>query len=164
VSATVCFSHGKESGPWGTKIQRLAEVARRRGWPVESLDYQGMEVAAREALLADWCATQASPPVLVGSSMGGHVVLTQAANAQALFLLAPAVYIPGYEQATPSPPQVPTTIVHGWHDEIVPVDSVLRFAREARCTLHLLPADHRLLEHLDQLDSLFGLFLGALPR
>ena len=38
----VCFSHGQESGPWGTKIQTLAETARAADWAVESLDYQGM--------------------------------------------------------------------------------------------------------------------------
>ena len=42
IGRTVCFSHGKESGPWGTKIEALAEVARTSGWGVESLDYQGM--------------------------------------------------------------------------------------------------------------------------
>ena len=42
---TVCFSHGQESGPWGTKITLLAEVARELGWTVESLDYRGMDDA-----------------------------------------------------------------------------------------------------------------------
>jgi len=35
----VYFSHGKESGPWGTKIKRLAEIARNKGCAVESVDY-----------------------------------------------------------------------------------------------------------------------------
>jgi len=35
----IYFSHGKESGPWGTKIRRLAAVARRVGWQVTSPDY-----------------------------------------------------------------------------------------------------------------------------
>ena len=26
----VCFSHGQESGPWGTKIRRLADYTARR--------------------------------------------------------------------------------------------------------------------------------------
>ena len=29
MSATVCFCHGRESGPWGTKIRRLALVAEQ---------------------------------------------------------------------------------------------------------------------------------------
>ena len=161
MTATVCFSHGKESGPWGTKITRLARRARELGWPVESLDYRGMDVGAREARLARWCAVQATAPVLVGSSMGAHVALTQAAHAHALFLLAPAVHMPGYEHATPPPPAVPTVVVHGWHDEIVPVDNALRFARQAQCTLHVLPGDHRLTEQLDEIVELFAQFLES---
>ena len=35
----VIFSHGKESGPWGSKIKRLADVAKAHGLGVESIDY-----------------------------------------------------------------------------------------------------------------------------
>jgi pimeloyl-ACP methyl ester carboxylesterase len=162
MPSTVCFSHGKESGPWGTKIQRLAEEARQLGWPVESLDYRGLEVGDRETLLANWCEAQSRPPVLVGSSLGAHVALTQADRARALFLIAPAVYMAGYEWATPAPPAVPVTVVHGWQDEIVPVDNALRFAREANCSLHVLPGDHRLIARLDTLAGLFRQFLMTL--
>ena len=162
VSTTICFSHGKESGPWGKKITRLAQRARELGWPVESLDYRGMDVGAREARLSQWCALQALPPVLVGSSMGAHVALTQGACARALFLLAPAVYMPGHEYATPPPPPVPTVIVHGWHDEIVPVDNAMRFARQAGCTLHVLPDDHRLTGRLVEIVELFAMFLESI--
>ena len=55
---TVCFSHGQESGPWGTKIQALGEVARAVGHAVESLDYQGMDdPQARARKLIAWCRT-----------------------------------------------------------------------------------------------------------
>jgi hypothetical protein len=30
----VCFAHGKESGPWGSKITALAQVAKRMGFEV----------------------------------------------------------------------------------------------------------------------------------
>lgn len=33
------FSHSKETGPWGTKIRRLADVAQAAGWQVLSVDY-----------------------------------------------------------------------------------------------------------------------------
>ena len=39
---TVCFNHGKESGPWGSKITALAEVAKGNGFAVKSLDYQDL--------------------------------------------------------------------------------------------------------------------------
>ena len=38
----VVFSHGKESGPWGSKIAAMSEIARGEGFHVESVDYQGI--------------------------------------------------------------------------------------------------------------------------
>jgi pimeloyl-ACP methyl ester carboxylesterase len=74
MSRFVVFSHGKESGPWGTKIVALAEVARALGWQAESIDYQGMDdAAARVAGRRPRRLCLGSRPVLVGSSMGGHV-------------------------------------------------------------------------------------------
>ena len=35
----VYFSHGKESGPWGSKIQKLASIASEHGCTVDSIDY-----------------------------------------------------------------------------------------------------------------------------
>ncbi|MDQ7048472.1 MAG: hypothetical protein Q9M92_02600 [Enterobacterales bacterium] len=37
----VIFSHGKESGPWGSKIKQLAEIAISFSFQVQSIDYQG---------------------------------------------------------------------------------------------------------------------------
>jgi hypothetical protein len=35
----VYFSHGKESGPWGSKITSLANIAKDQGFSVDSIDY-----------------------------------------------------------------------------------------------------------------------------
>ena len=68
----VVFSHGKDSGPWGTKITALAETARGEGYEVESVDYRGVELPAdRVTRLADVCKNLHGELVLVGSSMGG---------------------------------------------------------------------------------------------
>ncbi len=157
----VCFSHGKESGPWGTKIRDLADAARALGWGVESLDYRGMDARTREHALLQWCRAQASRPLLVGSSMGAWVALAAASQvpARGLFLLAPAVYMAGYEGTTPAPPDVPTAIVHGWRDDVVPVDNAIRYAREACCPLYLLDGDHRLTANLVHIRRLFVEFL-----
>ena len=40
---TVVFSHGKESGPWGSKITTLSNVANDMGFGVESIDYQDLD-------------------------------------------------------------------------------------------------------------------------
>jgi hypothetical protein len=53
---TIVFSHGKDGAPWGPKIVAMAEVARRHGLEVESVDYRGMDdPAARVAKALDFC-------------------------------------------------------------------------------------------------------------
>ncbi len=101
---TVVFSHGKESGPWGAKITAMAAVVRDLEFGVESVDYRGMdEPAQRVEKLLTVGRELKGPIVLVGSSMGGHVAAAAASRleAAALFLLAPAFYMPGFEKYTP---------------------------------------------------------------
>ncbi|MEO7205332.1 MAG: alpha/beta fold hydrolase [Steroidobacteraceae bacterium] len=162
---TVVFSHGKESGPWGAKITAMAAVIRDLKLGAESVDYRGIDDPAQrvEKLLAV-CRELEGPIVLVGSSMGGHVAAAAASRlkAAALFLLAPAFYMPGFEKYTPQDVAVPTAIVHGWHDDVVPVDNVMRWAREHRATLHVLNSDHRLEDQIGAICILLRNFLIAL--
>ena len=159
----VCFSHGKESGPWGSKISAMADLARDRGLEVESIDYRGMDdPLARVAKLVAHCQPLQKPLVLVGSSMGGHVAAAasaQLAAVRGLFLIAPAFYMPGYEALTPVPRAARITIVHGWRDDVVPVDNSIRFAREQHAGLHLIDGDHRLTDHIFEINRFFDWFL-----
>ncbi len=158
----VCFAHGKESGPWGTKIRALAELARARNWTVESLDYQGMDdPQARVDRLLEYCRGYGAGMALAGSSMGGFVAAAAAAQlpVQGLFLMAPAFYVPGYEQYVPPPPACPVTIVHGWRDDVVPWEGSVRYAARSRARLTLVDGDHRLTANLPELARLFGMFL-----
>jgi len=162
---TVVFSHGKESGPWGSKITALAAVARELGGAVESIDYQGIDDPRRRVAKLIECGTSLRGPlVLVGSSMGGHVAAAAAAplSARALFLLAPAFFMPGFEAHTPRDIPCPAAIVHGWNDAIVPVENSIRWAGERRAALHLLDSDHRLMDRLTEIQVLFREFLIAL--
>jgi alpha/beta superfamily hydrolase len=168
---TVCFSHGQESGPWGTKIRALAEVARGLGHPVESLDYQGMhDPQARARKLGDWCRAQPAPAILVGSSLGGYVALAAASEvgAAGLFLLAPALNVPGYEAIpVPTPPSCRMLIVHGWYDDLLPWPGSTRYGELSGARVVLVPDGHRLVADLPGLCRLFRLFLlelGAAPR
>ncbi len=160
----VYFSHGQESGPWGTKILSMADTVRKMGGRAESVDYQGIADPAErvEKLLAE-CADVTEPLVLVGSSMGGHVATAAAAaaalDARGLFVLAPAYYMEGYEALTPAAPDMPTMIVHGWRDDVVPVDNSIRYARECHATLHVLDGDHRLTANIDEINQLLTQFL-----
>ena len=57
----------------------------------------------------------------------------------------------GYEALTPTPPGIPVAIVHGWRDDIVPVENSIRFAQACNAELHVLDAGHRLTEIIDEI-------------
>lgn len=162
---TVVFSHGQESGPWGTKIRAMAELARSIACHVESIDYRGItDPTERVQKLIAECAGIDDTLILVGSSMGGHVATAAAAelNAAGLFVLAPAYYMPGFEALTPAPPAMPICIVHGWNDDIVPVENSIRFAADCKATLHVLDAGHRLTEKVDEINYYLKRFIETL--
>jgi len=155
----VIFSHGQESGPVGTKINALAAVASRLGFEWESIDYRGIDdPAARVQKLIESHQPYWNEPILVGSSLGAHVCTAASAHfpTRSLFLMAPAFYMPGYESLTPAPHAAGVTIVHGWWDEVVPVDHSIRYARHHECECHLLRSDHRLNDRLSELEVLFA--------
>ncbi|GMR17020.1 MAG: alpha/beta hydrolase [Gammaproteobacteria bacterium] len=160
----VIFSHGQESGPWGTKIRAMAAAVRELGCRAESIDYQGIaDPGARADKLVDQAAGYAEPLLLVGSSMGGHVATAAAArlNAVGLFVLAPAYDMPGFATLTP-PPGVPLSIVHGWRDDIVPVANSIAFARQCHAALHILDGDHRLTDNIDEINLLLVQFVARI--
>ena len=163
----VCFSHGKDSGPWGTKISAMAGVARDRGHTAESVDYRGIsDPAERVAMLVAHCRSRPGPIVLVGSSMGGHVAAAASSQLEVagLFLLAPAFYMPGYERLTPRPGTGRIVVIHGWADDVVLVANGIRWAREYRADLHVYPAGHRLTERLFEINRLLDGFLAHIER
>ena len=98
--------------------------------------------------------------------MGGWVSVAGSSLLQArgIFLLAPALYMPGYEKFSPRPAKCQTTIVHGWRDEVVPVENSVRFAREQNATLHVLDSDHGLLDQIRAINHFFSYFLFTLDE
>ena len=174
----VVFSHGKESGPLGSKIRALMRVAQQQGARTLSVNYREHpdgtpidhdapgEADRRVAQLLATSLPAHERLVLVGSSMGGYVsaVASERLKPGALFLLAPAFYLPGYVCQDPRPHAASTLIVHGWGDDVVPVDSSIRFARQHGCALHLLAGDHRLDAALPAIEPLFALFLQSVLR
>lgn len=157
----VVFSHGKESGPWGTKITHLAEVAKRKGFEVLSPDYRNItDARERVAQLLRLNPQAAKTLVLAGSSMGGYVaaMACQQLKPQGLFLMAPALYFRGWGEEPEGIPQH-THVVHGWNDDIVPPERSQRFAQRNRCVLHMLPSDHGLNDQLPVLAVLFEMAL-----
>lgn len=160
----VWFAHGKESGPWGRKISALADLARERGLTVESPDYSfTMDPDERVRHLQSLKPPADEGLALVGSSMGGYVaaVASGTLNPAGLFLMAPAVDIPGYAADT-TPHADVVSVVHGWQDEIIPHEVVYRWCARHRVPLQMLDAEHSLSSRLDQVVTAFEAFLDRL--
>ena len=163
----VFFSHGLESGPEGTKIKRLSIASKSVGWSTCSIDYRGTDNPdKRVSKLVDILNSETLPFVLVGSSMGGYVslVASEMVKPAGLFLLAPALYMPGYKQQTFNPECSTIEIVHGWHDNVIPVENSFKFAQDLKSTLHILDDDHRLNGDLDTLSNIFEGFIGKIKN
>src|SRR5690606_21348016 len=124
------LSHGFESGPDATKVTALAKVAERLGWSHERPDYTDLDartdvsrlgdVAARVARLQALAQAAAArgPLVLAGSSLGAWISgqVSLRVPVRALFLMAPPTRM---GEAPPlQAAEVPTSIVHGWRDEL----------------------------------------------
>lgn len=162
TTPTIYFNHGKESGPWGSKIKRLAAVARQRGLAVESPDYQfSHDPVERLRHLERLGPPTGAELILVGSSMGGYVAAAASERLRpaGLFLMAPALAIPGYP-AVPRASAGTTEVVHGWRDDIVPISGSWQFAEAHAAALHCLDDGHDLRGQVGRIERLFDDFLA----
>ena len=156
------FNHGKDSQPWGTKTLKLAEIARQHGYEVESPDYTAQSNPDKriiQLLAMDFSAYD--EVVLIGSSMGGYVATLAADTIKptALFLMAPALYLPGYQQDKFNPLVEKTLVIHGWLDDIVPPENSWKFCQQHHVRLKMLNDGHRLMGVLGELTEEFDNFL-----
>lgn len=158
----VVFAHGEESGPWAIKIRHLAYIAKRHGVMVLSPDYSDLADSDQRVVRLLALALPAHDDlILVGSSMGGYVSVkaSQTLKPRGLFLMAPAVGMPGYAVQNSLPDETEACIVHGWNDEVIPVGNAIEFAKVTQAELHLIDADHRLISVLPTMGQLFEDFL-----
>ncbi len=161
----VVFAHGKESGPWGSKIQYFANIAQGLGANVLSPDYR--DLASPDERVERLIALVLPPHstlLLVGSSMGGYVSLLASNHLESagLFLMAPALYLPGYLEQEPKPGTQRVCVIHGWQDSIIPAEHSFRFATRFHADLHIIDGDHRLNSSLQQVGDLFRDFARPL--
>jgi predicted esterase len=154
----VHFIHGLESSPQGLKARFFAERFDAVTPAMDTSDYAGA-VATQAAALA------ARPPdVLVGSSFGGAIavdLLERGAWHGPTLLLAPAAHKLGRVQHLAA--GVPVLVVHGTHDDVVPIEDSRALARTGTPSLvRLLEVDdgHRL-ETLVETGRLAELVHGA---
>ena len=123
--------------PWGSKISHLADIARQHAYEVDSVDYRGISDPDDRVTHLIETLENESGVILVGSSMGGYVSLVAAeqVDVDAIFLMAPALYIPDYAKQEYTACMQPIEIVHGWSDDIIPPEYSIRFAAKGtmRC-------------------------------
>jgi len=158
----IVFSHGKESGPWGSKIKSMAEHAKKYG-EVYSINYSDLvSPEERAERLINFLSKLNGNIVLVGSSMGGYVstLASNNSNIVGLMLLAPAFYLTGYEQTKPSTQCTNVSVVHGWGDDIVPYQNSVKFAEQHKASLKLVDDGHRLSNSLDSLNNELEILLN----
>ncbi|MEG3193021.1 alpha/beta family hydrolase [Lysobacter sp. D1-1-M9] len=168
------LSHGFESGPDATKVTALAEAAERLGWTHQRPDYTDLDarreagelgdVAARRQRLLDLAraASAQGPLVLAGSSLGAWIsgLVSMQVPVAGLFLMAPPIRL---NQDHPlDAARVPTTIIHGWHDELIPAAQVVDWAQPRSARLLLVDDSHRLAASVQTSADAFGALLASL--
>jgi predicted alpha/beta-hydrolase family hydrolase len=171
MRGNIILSHGSDSGPDATKVSVLATLAEGLGWTTVRPDYREDDalghagcVGPRLARLAAAIAASPAPPVLVGSSMGAFVsgLASLDAPVAGLFLLALPARIPGYPRPFATAAGVPSFLVHGYADDVCPVDEAIAFARGHAAPLLLVQDDHRLGDALPVIEAEFRRFLEGL--
>lgn len=153
----VMFCHGLESGPHGRKYHALVDA----GFDVISPDCQKRDLGQRVELIRE-AIVEHRPAVVVGSSFGGIAGLlatieaTRAgADIAGLLLCAPALQLDppaSFSGATQCP--APTTIIHGIHDEVIPIEVSRNFAKQHGATLVEVDDDHSLAQSVDRIVEL----------
>jgi len=167
MTNTVYILHGRDSSPRSQKCELLSAACRHRGWKAVVPDYSGISSADdRARLFIEEHVDDERPGkvLIVGSSMGAYVALAASRKLKpdALLLLAPAVYLPGYALHDPMPHAARSVIIHGWCDDTVPPSYVVRFADRYKCELHLLDDRHDLSGSLPFIETLFNAMLDQL--
>ena len=95
---------------------------------------------------------------LVGSSLGGLMAALYATQhpgqVRKLVLLAPALTLPGFTMNLGSQISIPTTIIQGTQDELIPLEPTQRLAEKIfmNLTYMVVDDDHRLHKTAQELD------------
>ncbi len=168
------LSHGFESGPDAAKVTALAEVAERLGFSHERPDYTDLDAMREVSPLGDVAARlerlrgrirasiDVGPVVLAGSSLGAWIAgrASLEFHVAALFLMAPPVRLNASHPLEAA--RVPTSIVHGWYDELIPAEDVVGWARARGARLLLVDDGHRLSAHVETSAHAFAALLQGL--
>jgi predicted alpha/beta-hydrolase family hydrolase len=166
--------HGFESGPDATKVTALADVAQRLGWTHERPDFSDLDAKHEVSELGDVVArverllgiareaASRGPLVLAGSSLGAWICgrVSMQVPVKGLFLMAPPITLDPVHPIEAA--RVPTSIIHGWDDELIPAGQVVAWAHDRRARLLMVDDTHRLSSHVEASATAFGQLLESL--
>ncbi|RJR27276.1 MAG: alpha/beta hydrolase [Desulfobacteraceae bacterium] len=171
--AGICFLHGLDSSPEGTKGRLI-----RASYPESYMPHLPPRLQDRLEIIEK---ALRSPVILVGSSLGGLTALAYAQRnprmVKAMVLLAPAVGITvegilegrdiEIARSIVVPPGIPATIIAGVQDEVVPLSSIRALVERSpdRGLVRFITADddHYLHQSLELMMQVIGDYLKAIP-
>ncbi len=148
----ILFIHGSESSSQTYKAGILRGLFPGMVTP----DFTGSLDERMEQLMdiigdtTDW--------TIIGSSLGGLMAALFTAQhpgqVRRLVLLAPALNWPDFSASLPAPLDIPTTIVHGTRDDVVPLEAVRPLAEKifSCLTYHVVNDDHHLHKTAEEID------------
>jgi pimeloyl-ACP methyl ester carboxylesterase len=148
----IFFIHGSDS----TGQTYKAQVLRKHFPQLISPDFTGplaVRLAQMESIIKDQTGW-----TLIGSSLGGLMAALFTAQhpgqVRKLVLLAPALNLSEFSRHMPKPVDVPTILIIGKNDDVIPVERVEQLARRIFPNLQYLSVDddHRLHHTADILD------------
>jgi len=168
--------HGFESGPDATKVTALADVAEHHGWSHERPDFTTLDARRDISALGDVPArvqrllalardaAARGPLVLAGSSLGAWIAgrVSLQVPVAGLFLMAPPIQLDADHPLDAA--RVPTSIIHGWNDELIPASDVVAWAQARTARLLLVDDSHRLSTHVEASARAFAAFLSDLAQ
>ena len=164
--------HGFESGPEATKVTALAQAAEYRGWTHERPDFTDLDAKREIGALGDVAArvqrllriaqdaASGGPLVLAGSSLGAWIAgeVSLHVPVTGLFFMAPPIGLDGDHPLNAA--AVPTSIIHGWDDELIPAPHVIEWAQSRRARLLMVDDNHRLSAHVAASTDAFAALLS----
>jgi pimeloyl-ACP methyl ester carboxylesterase len=152
-NSRIIYLHGLESNSQSGKARQFADRFPGMLTPdfTGSFDERMAQLMPILAEQTDW--------TIIGSSFGGLMgavfALDYEPQIRKLILLAPALMIPPFESlADRKTVSVPTVIVHGTEDDVVPLEPVRKLAERVftNLTYHIVQDGHRLQKAMEELD------------
>ena len=148
----IIFIHGSDSSGLTYKATLLRGLFPGMLAP----DFTGLlteRMAQLESILGDQTGW-----TIIGSSLGGLMAALFAtqhpSQVRKLVLLAPALTLPEFAEHLPTPIAVPTVVVHGTRDELLPLEEGRKLAEAVftNLTYIVVDDDHRLHKTAEELD------------